>query len=170
MGCLSTFFRLPLFAVIGTSNAKECAAKVIQSYKEHRRKVIPICKSKDYVGDVPCVDSLTTLAHNLQCRAPAHHNGDSDPHGFQSTLRGLEVSNVGLTILTPPEVTRKVLEEALHLGFRHFFLQPGSMDEDVQHYITAQCKLDHYSDINFIEDDVCATIDQHPNGGYGGAK
>lgn len=160
MGCLSTFFRLPLFVVIGTSNTRESAINAVRRYKEFSKTVIPISRSKRDIEGIPSLESLTALAHRIQCRSTtcdhdgANGNDESDHHGFLSHLRNVKVTEVGITLLTPPEVTVQVIEEALHLGFRHFFLQPGSLNDSVQHYVTAKCKLDHFSDVNFIEGNV----------------
>lgn len=39
-----------------------------------------------------------------------------------------------LSFLTPPSVTRKVLEEAKGAGIRSVWLQPGSFDESILQY------------------------------------
>lgn len=40
-------------------------------------------------------------------------------------------SDFGLSIVTPPKVTRKVLDEAKSVGIRSVFLQPGSFDDEI---------------------------------------
>lgn len=45
-----------------------------------------------------------------------------------------EPSDTGLSFLTPPSVTRKVLEEAKRAGFKAVWLQPGSFDDDAMKY------------------------------------
>jgi predicted CoA-binding protein len=46
----------------------------------------------------------------------------------------------GVSIITPPHVTLKVLEEAKGLGIPAVFLQPGTFDEDVLAYARANFK------------------------------
>jgi hypothetical protein len=42
---------------------------------------------------------------------------------------------VGVSIITPPGVTRLILEEGVAMGFKHFFLQPGTFDEEVLDFV-----------------------------------
>lgn len=42
-----------------------------------------------------------------------------------------------VSIVTPPHVTLRILEEVAELGLPHVFLQDGSFDEDVLRYVDA---------------------------------
>jgi predicted CoA-binding protein len=127
MGCLKTFFKLPLFAVVGASNNREkFGNKVLRCYQQYSRHVVPISKVSDNVEGVDSLNSLTRLAEKLQEAQAAL--ADSNIHAKYKNVR---VADVGVSIITPPAVTRAVLEEGLTLGYRNFFLQPGTVDEDV---------------------------------------
>ena len=43
-------------------------------------------------------------------------------------------TETGVSIITPPKVTRKVLEEAKSIGVQAVWLQPGSFDDEVLAY------------------------------------
>ena len=43
-------------------------------------------------------------------------------------------SNTALSFLTPPNITRKVLEEAKSAGVKSVWLQPGSFEDDEMEY------------------------------------
>lgn len=42
-----------------------------------------------------------------------------------------------LSVITPPRVTRKILEEAKSVGVRAVWLQPGSFDDEILEYAEA---------------------------------
>jgi predicted CoA-binding protein len=46
----------------------------------------------------------------------------------------LEPSETALSFLTPPPVTKKMLEEAKHAGIKAVWLQPGSFDQEAIRY------------------------------------
>lgn len=55
-----------------------------------------------------------------------------------ATPSALEVpSRTALSIITPPAVTKKVLEEAKSIGIQAVWLQPGSFDEEGLEYAKA---------------------------------
>ena len=44
----------------------------------------------------------------------------------------------GVSIITPPGVTKMILEEGLSLGIKHFYLQPGTYDDITLEFIESQ--------------------------------
>jgi len=61
-------------------------------------------------------------------------------HPKEKEINGLEVKQLvdienpetcGVSIVTPPSVTAKVIEEAIGLGFKRFWLQPGAESADI---------------------------------------
>jgi predicted CoA-binding protein len=65
----------------------------------------------------------------------------SEGYKTVATPSALEApSTVALSIITPPSVTRKILEEAKSIGIQAVWLQPGSFDEDGLEYAKANFK------------------------------
>lgn len=126
-----TFFQRELFAVVGASNDRDkFGNKVLRCYKQHGYKVIPINKRTPEIEGVTCVPTLSDLLTQSEVKAP----------------------DVGVSIVTPPGVTRLILEEGYKLGIRHFFLQPGTIDRDGADYIR-----DFMPDANVIKS--CVLVD-----------
>lgn len=75
------------------------------------------------------------LRHNLPV-TPLNPNSSSVSVGSSSyeTARSPsslpDAKDTGLSIITPPQVTRKLLQEAKDAGVRAVFLQPGSFDDE----------------------------------------
>ena len=80
--------------------------------------VVPINKKSKEIEQIACVPSLSELKESL-------------PTG----VRGMH--DVGVSIITPPGVTKLILEEGYRLGIRNFFLQPGTYDSITDEYILA---------------------------------
>lgn len=98
------------FAVAGASvDQNKFGNKVLRCYMDHGRPVVPIHHKEAAIEGIPCAPSLAALpAAVLEAHTPAA---------------------VGVSIVTPPALTLKVLEDGHRLGFRHFLLQPGTVDE-----------------------------------------
>lgn len=104
------FFKLPAFVVVGASTEKaKFGNKVLRAYQSKGFKVTPINKKVDVIEGIPCEESLTSYS--------AKHP---------------DVAKVGVSIVTPPAVTRQIVEEGLSLGYRNFFFQPGTVDHSVE--------------------------------------
>ncbi|AEO66373.1 86c3d9bd-528e-44a0-a150-9c44eeb3104e [Thermothielavioides terrestris] len=106
---LRAFFQSPRYAVVGAStNTAKYGYKVFRWYVQHGLPVTPInpvAKAIEVDGQAyPTVRSL-------------------------SELQG--ASETGVSIITPPPVTMKTLEEAKGLGIQSVFLQPGTFDDGV---------------------------------------
>eukprot|EP01031_Cornospumella_fuschlensis_P038998 gene38998-47440_t len=111
---IKDYFSLPQFAVVGASVDREkFGNKVLRAYKEKGYKATPINTRVDVIEDLPTAASLTAFAGKL--------NGD--------------VGQVGVSIITPPAVTKSIMEEGLSLGYKYYFLQPGTADGAVQELI-----------------------------------
>ena len=83
---------------------------------ENKYPVVPINKSVPVVEEIASCESLDMLKTKIE-------NG---------TYQGVEsMGQVGLSVVTPPGVTKGVLEDAYNLGIRSFFLQPGTYDDRV---------------------------------------
>lgn len=87
------------FAVVGASpHRSKYGNKVLRCYLQNQLQVIPVNPHWDAIEGVAAVPQLASIQ-------PAVH---------------------GVSIITPPQVTEKILEEALDLNIRHFWIQPGA--------------------------------------------
>jgi predicted CoA-binding protein len=90
------------YAVVGASTDREkYGNKVLRAYLQKGRECVPVHPRETEIEGVPCVASITELPFA--------------PHG--------------LSIVTPPAVTEKVVEAALQHGIRRFWIQPGAEHE-----------------------------------------
>lgn len=82
--------------------------------------VVPINKKSKVVEGLGCVSTISALSEEI---------------GLGKHPNAEDITMVGVSIITPPGVTRMILEEGHRLGMRQFFLQPGTYDETVDAYI-----------------------------------
>ncbi|KAL8289581.1 hypothetical protein RB601_005479 [Gaeumannomyces tritici] len=109
------FFSSSRFAVVGaSSNDKKYGHKVFRWYLQQSLPVTPInAKSKT-------IDAL---------------NRSHDAIPSLSSLPAGEFADTSVSIITHPDVTWQILEEADKLGITAVWLQPGSFDERSLRYI-----------------------------------
>ncbi|KAI5777757.1 CoA binding domain-containing protein [Geopyxis carbonaria] len=99
---IKTFFTTPYFAVAGASTAPhKFGHKLLSWYLSHSLPVTPINPTTARILNTPCIASVRDLPHPR---------------------------DTALSIVTPPAVTAKVLEEAAAAGVRRVWLQPGSWE------------------------------------------
>jgi predicted CoA-binding protein len=90
------------YAVAGASVDREkYGNKVLRAYLQKGRECIPVHPREAEIEGVPCVASIADLPFV--------------PHG--------------LSIVTPPAATEKIVDAALALGIRRFWIQPGAEHE-----------------------------------------
>jgi predicted CoA-binding protein len=99
-----TFFTAKQFAVAGaSSNTAKFGYKLFVWYQDHDLKVIPLNPS-----------SSSVAVGNKEFDTVASPSKITDP------------TNTSLSIVTPPAVTAKLLEEAKAAGIKAVWLQPGT--------------------------------------------
>lgn len=93
------FLSSACFGVVGASaNREKYGNKVLRCYLQHKRKAIPVNPKEKIIEGVPCLASVGEL--------PA------------------EVGS--LSIITPPRITERIVEEALARGIDNIWMQPGT--------------------------------------------
>lgn len=101
------FFTSPKFAVAGASSKPhKFGHKIFVWYLNHQLPVVPL---------------------NPKCSAISIRGKE-----YQTVQRPSQISDpkqTGLSIITPPPVTEKILKEAKESGVRAVWLQPGSFTE-----------------------------------------
>ncbi|KAJ1402947.1 CoA binding domain-containing protein [Ochromonadaceae sp. CCMP2298] len=140
---VQAFFQLPMFAVVGASTDRsKFGNKVLRCYQENGKQVVPVNKRTKVIEDIQCVESLAAIALTL-----------SEQASFAvSNLQTFDLSpaTVGVSIITPPGATRLIIEEGAALGFRHFFLQPGTFDEEVLELVAQLKRVKDTKGLNVI--------------------
>lgn len=111
---MKTFLSSPFIAVVGaSSNTAKFGHKIFAWYLHHNIAAIPINPSAPSIH-VPSLKRDVSTIPDLRAL----------PNPKQTSV----------SIITPPPVTRKVLEEAKELGIPAVWLQPGTFDEEVLEY------------------------------------
>jgi predicted CoA-binding protein len=96
---ITAFLAAPAFGVAGASkNRDKYGNKILRCYQMHGRPVVPVNPVEREIEGVVCVKSVSDL--------PA------------------EVTS--LSVITPPQITDKVVEQAIAKGIRHIWMQPGA--------------------------------------------
>jgi uncharacterized protein len=99
---IQSFLAGKRFAVAGASTDRsKYGNKVLRVYQQNKMDVVPINPTATEV------EGLT-----------AYPNLASAPGPFD-----------GVSIITPPKVTERVVDEALRLGIKHIWMQPGAESE-----------------------------------------
>lgn len=86
-------------AVVGASqNRDKYGNKVLRAYLQNDRDVVPINPKEEEIEGLPVCKSLSDCPEGLH----------------------------GISVVTPPQVTEAVIEEAGRVGIKHVWLQPGA--------------------------------------------
>jgi len=96
---ISEFLAGSTYAVVGASNDRwKYGNKVLRCYVQHGLKAIPVNPNAKVVEGLAAVADLASLPE------PVH----------------------GVSIITPPEITEQVVEEAAKAGITRLWMQPGA--------------------------------------------
>ena len=91
------------FAVVGASTDRaKYGNKVLRCYQQNDRTVFPVHPKEAEIEGLAAYPSL--------------HDLPETPHG--------------ISIITPPPVTAKVVAEAIELGIEHVWMQPGAEGDE----------------------------------------
>ena len=72
-------------------------------------------------------------------------------HQAYGKLAELPVVPESLSIITPPKVTRQVVEDAISIGVKHIWMQPGAEDKEA-------AEAARQAGINVIDDGSCVLV------------
>lgn len=98
-GNIDAFLNGQPFAVVGAStNRAKYGNKVLRVYQQHNKPVYPINPRADEIEGLKAYPDLASLPEL--------------PHG--------------ISIITPPAITDQVVEQAVSLGIKHLWMQPGA--------------------------------------------
>ncbi len=100
---LKKFFTANAYAVAGASAKRDkFGYKVFACYLQHGYKVTPVHPALTELDGIACVASVTDLPDDV----------------------------VSLSVITPPQVTEKIVREAADKGIRNVWMQPGAESGD----------------------------------------
>jgi predicted CoA-binding protein len=112
------------FAVVGASTDRaKYGNKVLRAYIQTGRSAYPINPKADEVENIKAFPDLRSLPE------PVH----------------------GISVITPPPVTEKVVAEAAELGIRNIWMQPGAESP-------AAVAAAEQAGMNVIADGTCALV------------
>jgi predicted CoA-binding protein len=96
---IAQFFTSKAFGVVGASSRRhKYGNKVLRCYQQNGRRVIPVNPVEKEIEGLAVVVSVTELPAEVQ----------------------------SLSLITPPQVTEKVVEQAAAKGIRNIWMQPGA--------------------------------------------
>lgn len=121
---INTFLAADAFAVVGASSKQhKYGNKVLRCYQQNQYTVVPVNPVEKKIEGLDCVASVSDL--------PDHVGS--------------------ISIITPPQVTERVVEQAIGRGIRNVWMQPGA--ESAQ--AVAACEE---AGINVIADGSCVLV------------
>src|SRR5512139_1395524 len=124
MDPIERFLDSPAFGVVGASpHRHKYGNKVLRCYQQNGRRAIPVNPNEQEVEGAACVASVLDLAEDVR----------------------------SISVITPPPVTERVVEEAIRKGIRNVWMQPGAESERA----VAACRA---AGINVIADGSCVLV------------
>ena len=121
---IEQFLASPIFGVVGASTDRDkYGNKVLRCYQQHDLLVIPVHPREKEIETVGCVASVIDLPEEVQ----------------------------SISIITPPKITEKVVEQAAARGIKNIWMQVGSESPAAVRY----CE-EH--GLNVIADGSCVLV------------
>ena len=121
---IETFLAAPSFGVVGASSKREkYGNKVLRCYLQDGRTAIPVNPVEKEIEGQACVASVSDLPEET----------------------------VSISVITPPQITERVVEQAIAKGIENIWMQPGA---ESQAAVTA-CRQ---AGINVIADGSCVLV------------
>ncbi len=121
---IDKFLESPVFGVVGASPKKEkYGNKILRCYLMNGRKAIPVNPAQKEIEGLACVASVTELPDEVR----------------------------SISVITPPQVTEKVVDEAIARGIENIWMQPGAESD----LAVEKCEK---AGINVIADGSCLLV------------
>ncbi len=118
---IQQFLTSPAFAVIGASKDRtKFGNKVLRCYLQHHKKVYPVNPHEESIEGVACVHRIADLPETVK----------------------------SISVVTPPAITERVVEDAIAKGVKNIWLQPGAESRAA----IEKCKK---QGVNVISDGPC---------------
>ena len=124
MNSIEKFLAAKTYAVAGASNRRhKYGNKVFRALLAAGRETYPLNPAQDEI----------------------------EGHRAYPSIAELPLVPEALSIITPPEVTRRIVADAIAAGVKHIWMQPGAEDEQASESATA-------AGINVIDDGSCILV------------
>lgn len=124
---IKTFLSGTRFAVVGASQDREkYGNKVLRVYKQNNLDAVPVNPSADEVEGLRAYPDLASVPGTVD----------------------------GVSIITPPRVTEQVVKQAISLGIKNIWMQPGAES-------TAAIDLAKHAGANVIASGPCILVALH---------
>jgi predicted CoA-binding protein len=121
---IQTFLAGKRFAVVGASQDRtKYGNKVLRVYQQNQREAVPVNPKADEVEGVKSYPDLGSIPGTID----------------------------GVSIITPPAVTERVVNEAIQRGIKNIWMQPGAESE-------AAVKAAEQSGANVIAGGPCILV------------
>jgi predicted CoA-binding protein len=121
---IERFLTSPAYGVVGASPRRhKYGNKVLRCYQQNGRRAIPVNPREQVIEGAACVASVLDLPDDVK----------------------------SISVITPPAVTERVVEEAIRKGVEHVWMQPGAESERA----VAACEA---AGINVIADGSCLLV------------
>ena len=121
---IALFLHAEAFAVVGASaNRDKYGNKVLRCYRQNQHRAIPVNPTATEIEGQGCLPSVDLLPDEV----------------------------ASISIITPPQVTERVVQQAIARGIKNIWMQPGAESEQA---VTA-CRQ---AGINVIADGSCVLV------------
>jgi len=121
---IDSFFGSAAFGVVGASSDRhKYGNKVLRCYQQSGRRAIPVNPRETEIEGIACVAGVADLPDEVK----------------------------SISVITPPQVTERVVEEAIARGIRAIWMQPGAESQRA----VQRCRE---SGINVIADGSCILV------------
>jgi uncharacterized protein len=121
---IARFLESPAYGVVGASSRRhKYGNKVLRCYQQNGRPAIPVNPREPIIEGAACVASVLDLPDEVK----------------------------SLSVITPPPVTERVVEEAIRKGIEHIWMQPGAESDRA----IEACRA---AGINVIADGSCVLV------------
>lgn len=122
---IQLFLSSPAFGVAGaSSNRDKFGNKVLRCYLQHHKRAYPINPNEANIEGIPTVKHVDELPKEVQ----------------------------SLSIITPPPITEKIVEQAIKKGIKNIWMQPGAESQTA----IENCKAHN---INVIAGGPCILVE-----------
>lgn len=96
---IDTFLSAEAFGVVGASSKPhKYGNKVLRCYQQNQRVVVPVNPVETSIEGLDCVASVDALPDHVD----------------------------SISVITPPQVTEKIVDAAIAKGIRNIWMQPGA--------------------------------------------
>jgi len=121
---IARFLASPAYGVVGASQRRhKYGNKVLRCYQQNGRPAIPVNPREAVIEGEACVASVLDLPADVK----------------------------SLSLITPPSVTERVVEEAIRKGIENVWMQPGAQSD-------AAVEACRKAGINVIADGSCVLV------------